>query len=80
MQGADGYLYGTTNSVGFDNNYSTIFKISTSGVYSTIYSTAWGTSGIRPGSLLQTSDGYIYGVTYDGGAYNAGTVFKFKAP
>jgi len=80
MQGSDGYLYGTTNNVGIDNNYATIFKISTSGVYSTIYSTAWGTSGINPSSLLQTSDGYIYGVTNDGGAYNAGTVFKFKAP
>jgi len=39
-----------------------------------------GTNGAYPmGRLVQTADGAFYGVTQDGGAYSAGTVFKMAS-
>jgi uncharacterized repeat protein (TIGR03803 family) len=67
VQGADGYLYGTT---GTDGNYGggTVFKISTNGALTILYSFTGGNDGRGPGALVQGSDGYFYGTTEHGGA------------
>jgi uncharacterized repeat protein (TIGR03803 family) len=82
VQGSDGYLYGSTTMGGISNGYygfGTIFKISTNGVLTTIYSFTDGPNGAGPtaSALVQGSDGYFYGTTCYGGEYESGTVFKF---
>jgi len=76
--GTDGNLYGTTRSGGARNGGS-IFRITTTGTLTTLYSFCPGnfcTDGEIPESeLLQASDGNFYGTTNLGG----GTVFKITA-
>jgi uncharacterized repeat protein (TIGR03803 family) len=79
VQAANGDLYGTTaggNGIG----YGTVFKITTSGTLTTLHSFCSKTNcadGSTPASgLIQASNGDLYGTTYSGGAYGAGTVFK----
>lgn len=97
IQGSDGNLYGTTSEEG-TANYSggSIFEITSAGA-STLYSfpckvaSPCDTAGAYPsgafpshGGLLQATDGNLYGLTQNGGTYNAacpagcGTVFKFS--
>jgi uncharacterized repeat protein (TIGR03803 family) len=82
VQGSDGYLYGTTREGGA-NDVGTVFKISTDGAYTRLYSFAGGNDGATPGGpLVQGSDGHLYGTTQYGGAYTNlygngdGTVFR----
>jgi uncharacterized repeat protein (TIGR03803 family) len=84
VQGSDGYFYGTTEGNGvMINNWGTVFKISTNGVLTSLYSFGGTNDGGFPQSaLVQGSDGYFYGTTpaYGGGGYNSdGTVFKISA-
>jgi len=77
VQASDGNLYGST-SVNGANGYGTIFKITTAGVLTTLYSFCAETActdGKLPGGLIQAADGNLYG-TAGGGAYDQGTVFK----
>ncbi len=80
-QGADGSLYGMTSQGGTGSG--TIFKITSSGVLTTIYtfcSKAQCTDGGNPkGGLIQAADGNFYGTTFSGGSRNAGTVFTVTA-
>jgi len=74
----DTYLYGMTSDGG-SNNLGTVFKIQISdNSYTKILDFAGTTNGSRPcGSLI--SDGtYLYGMTYQGGANDLGTVFKIQ--
>ncbi len=92
MQASDGNFYGTTtygglNATTVDSNhdvgYGTIFKITTNGALTTLYS--FGTilnsngtplDGAFPsGPLAEGPDGNFYGVTTYGGATNTGTIF-----
>jgi len=79
VQGNDGYFYGTTGGGTYTNQYGTgygtVFRISTNGALSSLYSFTGGTDGGSPNGLVQGSDGYFYGTTQRG-AYNSGTVFK----
>jgi uncharacterized repeat protein (TIGR03803 family) len=83
LQGADGSLYGTTSSGGKFNK-GTIFKITTAGKLTTLYSfctLASCADGQTPlGALIQATDGNFYGTTFLGGANNQGTIFRFKLP
>ena len=80
VQAANGDLYGTTLNGG--TGYSgTVFKITPSGMLTTLYnfcSQTNCTDGANPylGNLVQATNGDLYGTTYDGGANNYGTVFK----
>jgi uncharacterized repeat protein (TIGR03803 family) len=79
VQGSDGYLYGTTEWGG-TNGFGTVFKISTNGTMTTLYSFGDGNDGGNPtAGLFQGKDGYFYGTTY-GNLYtygpSFGTVFK----
>jgi uncharacterized repeat protein (TIGR03803 family) len=85
-QGTDGNLYGTTLAGG-TNNAGTVFKVSTTGVLTTLYNfcaQAYCTDGSGPTpSLALGNDGNFYGTTQSGGnpngycyIYGCGTVFK----
>jgi len=75
--GPDGYLYGTTLNGG-DNDFGVVFKITTSGSYTTLYSfTGTDGDGANPATgLLSATDGFLYGTTKGGGSSNEGTIFK----
>jgi uncharacterized repeat protein (TIGR03803 family) len=80
VQGSDGYFYGTTSGGG--TNYSgSVFKISTSGVLTSLYSFTGGDDGSNPqAGLVQGTDGNFYGTTQSGGTNGGeGTVFKITA-
>jgi len=74
-QGLDGNLYGTTGPMASQQS-GTIFKITPSGLFSTLHSFAGGTDGIGSGTeLLAASDGNFYGTAW-GGSARFGNVFK----
>jgi uncharacterized repeat protein (TIGR03803 family) len=90
VEGTNGDLYGTATSGG-DYAYGAIFKISTGGTLTTIYSFC-ANSGCPDGSfpaggLIQATDGNFYGTTQGGGANKdpgcdvegCGTVFKITS-
>ena len=88
LEATDGNLYGTTFDGGFggSDGGGTIFRITPSGAFSVLYSfcsQSECTDGWQPQSLIQGSDGNLYGVTYQGGGagdclgtLGCGTVFE----
>jgi len=77
---SNGFLYGTTHSGG-DSNAGTIFRIDHGGSnYAIIKSFTGATNdAASPAStLMQASNGQLYGTTVSGGAYNLGTVFSLN--
>ena len=79
VEGSDGFLYGTTSAGGTYGN-GTIFKLSTNGTLTTLYSfSGINGDGANPAAgLALGSDGNFYGTTYNGGAGGNGTVFRFS--
>ncbi len=79
VQGSDGYFYGTTSDH-YGGGYSTtVFKISTNGALTTLYSFTRVNDGANPyAGLVQGGDGYFYGTTQWGGTNGAGTVFRIS--
>ncbi len=81
--GADGALYGTTNSGG-TANLGTVYRVTTSGIGTALadfYGNAnSGAGGSSPqDTVVQAADGNFYGTTNTGGASGFGTVFKLAA-
>ncbi|HEY1662801.1 MAG TPA: choice-of-anchor tandem repeat GloVer-containing protein [Verrucomicrobiae bacterium] len=75
-QGWDGNFYGTT-SAGGANGYGTVYRISTDGTFTNLYSFNGGTDGVGPNAaLVQGSDGNFYGTTTGGGSNGYGTIFQ----
>jgi uncharacterized repeat protein (TIGR03803 family) len=76
IRGTDGRLYGTSFLGGL-NGGGTVFAIAVDGTgFSALYSFSFGSDGGLPaGSLLQGSDGRLYGTTEDGGSNGGGTIF-----
>src|ERR1039458_3505531 len=69
-------LYGTTYGGGAFTYYGTLFKLTTTGTFSTLHSFD-GTDGDEPiGGMFQAKDGNYYGTTQTDGANGYGTVFK----
>jgi uncharacterized repeat protein (TIGR03803 family) len=79
IQATDGNLYGTTNLGGAQNS-GTIFRMSLDGTLTTLYnfcSQPNCTDGDGPtGTLLEATNGNIYGTTQFGGTDSEGTVFR----
>jgi len=77
IQGQDGALYGTTGG-GTNSGYGTIFRITSSGSESVVYSLDGQPEGAFPtDALLLATDGSFYGTTVEGGGPSySGTVFK----
>jgi uncharacterized repeat protein (TIGR03803 family) len=80
IQATDGNLYGTTMNGGA--GAGTVFRITPSGTLQTLYtfcSQSHCADGENPqGSLVQALDGNLYGTTQNGGAGDAGTIFKIS--
>jgi uncharacterized repeat protein (TIGR03803 family) len=79
IQGTDERFYGTTPNGGA-NGYGTVFAINPDGTgFATLYSFAGGSDGTSPyDSLIQGTDGRLYGTASGGGANNFGTVFAIN--
>ncbi|HEY1663456.1 MAG TPA: choice-of-anchor tandem repeat GloVer-containing protein [Verrucomicrobiae bacterium] len=75
--GNDANLYGSTTSGGTNGTYGTIFKISSGGNFSTIFSFS-GSNGSFPQSwMISGPDGNLYGSTFTGGTHGGyGTVYE----
>jgi len=80
VQDADGVLYGTTEDGGRDDD-GTVFSIHEDGAgYALLWSfTTTGQDGYWPyAGLGEASDGNLYGTTFQGGAFDAGAVFRMS--
>ncbi len=79
VQGKDGKLYGTT-FLGGTSGFGTVFKITTAGKLTTLYSFCSQllcADGYLPfAGLVQATNDDLYGTTTLGGAHGDGTVFK----
>jgi uncharacterized repeat protein (TIGR03803 family) len=84
VQAGSGDFYGTTE-YGGAHTYGTVFRITTTGALTTLYSFCAQafprcTDGAIPhGALIEGVDGDFYGTTTAGGAANYGTVFRINA-
>ena len=87
IEGSDGNLYGTTSSSGPTTaSRGTVFKITKSGALSTLYAFQTNTQGTHDGylssgtsingTLIQLSDGNLYGTTPVGGANACGAIYQ----
>jgi uncharacterized repeat protein (TIGR03803 family) len=72
-----GNFYGTTVRGG-RSGCGVVFKLDTTGSYAVLYSfKGYPTDGLNPyAGLIADSAGNLYGTTNQGGAFNAGVVFK----
>src|SRR5262249_19567437 len=76
VQDVDGTFYGTAY-IGGTSGAGTVFKLTSDGTLSALYSFTGGSDGGNPfGGLLLASDGNLYGTNSTGGNYTAGTVCR----
>jgi uncharacterized repeat protein (TIGR03803 family) len=74
--GPAGNLYGATEGGG-ESGFGTVFKLDPSGTETLLHSFTGGADGSSPrAQLIRDSRGYLYGTTAEGGASEAGIVFK----
>ncbi len=80
IQGLDGNLYGSTRNGGTNGGFGTIFRMTTNGVVTTLYTFSDGSDGAAPsGNLVQATDGNLYGTTQRGGdTFGDGTIFRIS--
>jgi uncharacterized repeat protein (TIGR03803 family) len=82
VQGTDGNLYGTTTKGGLRGYYGgTVFRITTDGSLTTVYSFCTHPNTCPDGAipfagLIQDPKGNFYGTTMAGGSDGAGAVFR----
>jgi uncharacterized repeat protein (TIGR03803 family) len=77
IQANDGKLYGMTNSGGLYGR-GTIFSFNPNTLSYTKLFDFYSSSGESPqGSLIQASDGNLYGMTMNGGVNNDGVIFSY---
>lgn len=86
VRGTDGNLYGASSES--TNGYGAIYRITTSGAITVLHdfpNDAIPNDGLDPNSIIQGSDGYLYGTTEAGGygfvtseLTNPGTLFKMS--
>jgi uncharacterized repeat protein (TIGR03803 family) len=77
----NGTLYGTTQIGGGANNAGTVFKVTTAGQETVLYSFSGLPDGAFPAAGLSNVNGTLYGTTKAGGLtgcgfYGCGTIFK----
>jgi uncharacterized repeat protein (TIGR03803 family) len=85
FRGLNGNLYGTTTGGGdlnCDNGFGcgTVFMVDPTGRFSVLHSFAGGNDGVSPqATLVEDEKGNLYGTTFYGGPFDAGTIFEIKA-
>ena len=82
LNGGDGFLYGSTYGGG-SQGFGTLFKYHIATNVLTTLVEFTGNASPFPGKypadkLLLATDGNLYGTTINGGAFNAGTVFRLN--
>ncbi|MEM8509793.1 MAG: BspA family leucine-rich repeat surface protein [Bacteroidota bacterium] len=78
IEASNGSLYGMTNSGG-TNFLGTLFEYNLSTDVYVKKLDFNGTNGRSPnGSLMQATNGSLYGMTFSGGANNSGVIFEFN--
>ncbi|MGD0437302.1 MAG: choice-of-anchor tandem repeat GloVer-containing protein [Bryobacteraceae bacterium] len=90
VQASDGNFYGMSGGgsisgcvspLGASVECGTVFSITPAGKLTTLHSFGANGDGASPnGSLIQASDGNLYGSTYHGGTDLKGTVFRLTLP
>ena len=83
VQGPEGDLYGTTENGGASDlaagDNGTIFRITTNGILTVLYSFTGDMDGANPEAALTLgTDGNFYGTTSSGGVDDYGTIFQFS--
>jgi uncharacterized repeat protein (TIGR03803 family) len=80
IQAGDGNFYGTTRAGGSGScnaGCGTVFKITPGGEETVLYSFGGADDGAAPqATLIEASDGALYGTTSAGGEFDQGTVFR----
>ncbi len=78
VQGTDGNFYGTTENGGTNGGAGTVFKMTPSGAFTSLYSFSGANDGAVPiFGLVQSADGNFYGRTLQGGKNGGfGTIFQ----
>jgi uncharacterized repeat protein (TIGR03803 family) len=71
-----GNLYGV-DQTGGEFGEGSIFKLSSSGVFSVLYSFTGKADGAFPNGVISDAQGNLYGTANFGGAFNQGSVFEF---
>jgi uncharacterized repeat protein (TIGR03803 family) len=78
IQGSDGSFYGASLQ-GVGASLGTLFRITPSGVFTPLHSFGGGADGGNPlASLVQGSNGNLYGTASTGGSNGVGTVFSLS--
>ena len=77
VQGTDGDFYGTTSSGG-GGGLGTVYKITSAGVVTTLYSFYVG-GPLGPSGVVQGADGAFYGACTWGGENSAGAIFRMSS-
>ena len=79
MQVGNGNIYGLTSSGG-PNNEGVIFQLTLAGVETVQHDFGTASDGAYPeyATLVEGTDGYLYGTTYEGGANGEGSAFRMK--
>jgi uncharacterized repeat protein (TIGR03803 family) len=78
LQANDGLLYGTSG-IGGANGTGFIFTYNTaSSTYVDVFDFTHSDGMYANGSLIQATDGKLYGMTNEGGAYNDGVLYSFN--
>jgi uncharacterized repeat protein (TIGR03803 family) len=79
IEASDGNFYGTTSYGGATGNIGTIYRVTPSGVLTTLNSFGLSSSSAGDyanGPLVQGTDGFLYGTTHYGGPDDLGTIFS----
>jgi uncharacterized repeat protein (TIGR03803 family) len=76
-QASDGNFYGST-AAGGSAGAGSLYELTLGGLYMQLYSFPKGglASQAPEGSLTQSTDGVLYGTTYQGGTHDMGSIFK----
>lgn len=83
IQASDGSVWGTTQYGGNTSNNcpggcGTVFALSPTGAMSVYALNGDGSMGNTPDSIMQATDGNLYGTAYKGGAHNWGSLFRIS--